>query len=381
MVKDIAVIGAGSMGHGIAQTALQAGLTVYFYDIDEESLKTGAEKIFAGLDKMGEKGHFRKEDINEFKQNLQMTTDLEKAVAKAQFVFEAVPEVVEVKQKVFKLLDELTASDVILATNTSSIPISTIAEATVHKERVVGAHFFIPVVLMPIVEIIRGQHTSDEVMQKAYAMGERLGKTSIRVEKDHPGFIVNRTNAPKNVFLVSVVSQGWAKPEEIDALMRYNGLPIGQFELMDYVGLDVSMFVSKFLEKELHTDYKPNELIVKKVEAGELGRKTGRGFYDWSNGRPEIDLTKRTDKISIADIEFVKFNEAAKLISEGVASAKDIDLAMVLGTGYKKGPISFVKNYDLEEVIERLKTLSEQLNRDILKPAQILITDPQRIGL
>lgn len=378
--KTVAVIGAGSMGHGIAQTALQAGFKVNLYDLGTEQLRNGKDKIYEGLSKMQAREVFTAEKVSQFKENLHTTMDLKEAITDAEFVFEAVPEVLDIKQKVFKQLDELTSSNVVLATNTSSISITEISKVTQHKERVVGVHFFIPVVIMEVVEVIRGHYTSNEVMQEAFDMCVTLGKTPVRVEKDRPGFIINRVNAPVHLFLNSVVEEGWAKPEEVDALMRYNNLPIGLFELADYIGLDTGMFVSEYLEKALHSEYKPSKLLVDKVRARELGRKTGKGFYDWSKGSPKVDVNKRTDAIRIEDIEFVKFNEAAKLIEEEVATLEDIDQAMLLGTGYPEGPITYVKRFDLSQIIDRLQELSERLNLTVLQPTTILQKDPEAVG-
>lgn len=367
------------MGHGIAQSVLLAGLTVHLYDVKEEFLQNGVEKIYAGLDKMGAKGQITEQEVNTFKNNLKPTVDLKEAVSKAQFVFEAVPEVLELKKDVFKQLDELTPPETILATNTSNMLITHIADATIHKERVVGVHFFIPVVLMKLVEVIRGDKTKEDVMQVAYDLCLKMNKFPVRVEKDRPGFIVNRVNGPTRVFLSAVVEAGLAEPEEIDALMRYHDLPIGHFELADYIGLDVVYFSAEYRKQTLHPEYGPNQMLLEKINANDLGRKTGKGFYDWSIGKPVIDLNKRTDKINIEDIEFVKFNEAAKIIEEGVANPKDIDQAMVLGTGYKEGPISYAKRFKLEDVISRLDQLSSQLNREVLKPTKILSENPDLV--
>lgn len=378
-IQNVAVIGAGSMGHGIAQSALLAGLTVYLYDVEEEYLQAGVEKIFSGLEKMVVKDQITETDASVFKNNLTATVNLEKAVSQADFVFEAVPEVLELKQDVFKQLDALAPRETILATNTSNMSISSIADATLLKDRVVGVHFFIPVVLMKLVEVIRGNDTSDEVMQVAYDLCAKMNKTPVRVEKDRPGFIVNRVNGPIRVFLSAIVESGIAEPEEIDALMRYNGLPIGYFELADYIGLDVVYFSAEYRKQALHPEYGPNQMLLDKINANHLGRKKGKGFYDWTNGRPVIDLNKRTDKIKIEDIEFVKFNEAAKLIEEGVSTPKDIDKAMKLGTGYEEGPIAFVKRYNINDVISRLEQLASEYKREVLKPAQILTESPEKV--
>lgn len=367
-IDKVAVIGAGVMGHGIAQTAAMAGLQVYLYDREEAFLNKAMEKIEQSLAKLLEKKKISQEVYETSKQLLRPTSDLSTAVRDVQFAFEAVPEVLSVKQDVFKQLEELTDKDTILATNTSNMSIGKIADKLKHPERVVGVHFFNPVVLMDLVEVIKGEKTDESVMQTAYQLCLRLKKRPVRVEKDTPGFIVNRVNAPVRVFLGAVVDEGHATCEEIDAVMKSAGDPMGPFELADYVGLDTVYYSAIYRGETLHPDYAPFKKLTEKVKAGHLGRKTGQGFYDWSQGRPKIDLSRKTDRVTPDDILFIKLNEAMKLLEEGVATAEDIDLAMVLGTGDRVGPFTACKDKDKEVIISRLTEIAELYKKEVLRP-------------
>lgn len=374
-INTVTVIGAGDMGHGIAECALLAGYKVYLTDINQDQLQRGIEKIHVSLDKLGKQGKINQETIASSKNNLHSTIDLKSAVSQAQFVFEAVPEVLSIKQNLFKKLDEYTSKDTILATNTSNMVITEVAKFARYKDRIVGTHFFNPVVIMEVVEVIKGQYTSEEAMQGACDMCTKMRKVPIRIEKESPSFIVNRVNGVLRVFLGAVVDRGIAEPEEIDAMMRYHGKPIGHFELSDYAGLDVVYDSLQYRKKALHPEYEPYQSLVDKVQLKQFGKKTGKGFYDWSNGRPVVDVNKRTTAITIDDIEFVKFNEAAKLVEEGVSNVKDINLAMTLANGEPEGPFQIAQRYELNEVINRLEYLSEKLGKEILRPTSLLLEE------
>jgi enoyl-CoA hydratase / 3-hydroxyacyl-CoA dehydrogenase len=371
-IKNVAVIGAGDMGHGIAETALLAGLSVHLIDTTEENLQKGIANIEKSLMRMYSQKKISEETVTMAKRNLHPTLNLQEAVASVQFVIEAVPEVLELKQNIFKTLDQITPKDTILATNTSSMVISQISEFVKHKDRVVGLHFFNPVVIIPLVEVIKGEYTSSEVMQTAYDLCVKMNKVPVRVEKDSPSFIINRVNGPSRIYLGAVVDAGVAEPEEIDALIHFHGKPIGNFDLCDHIGLDVIYDASEYRKKVIHPDYGPFQKLKEKVQLKEFGKKSGKGFYDWSNGRPKIDISKRTDKIKIEDIDFIKFNEAVKLLEEEVSTVHDIDLAFRL-TGDEKGPFEAVRDFNLNKIIERLELISEKYQKDILKPAKLLL--------
>lgn len=368
----MAVIGAGDMGHGICEVIALAGIPVYLYDINNDLVNRGMKRINESLDKLLERERISKEVYIKSKECLMPTIDIKEVAENARFIIEAVPEILEIKHSVFKELDSLTSPDTILATNTSNMSISEIAKITKHPERVVGVHFFNPVVLMELVEVIKGEKTSDEVMDTAYNLCKTLNKTPVRVEKDSPSFIVNRINAPVRTYLGTIVDNGYAKPVEIDALLKYHGHPMGHFELSDFVGLDVLYDSCKYREENLHHEYGPYQLLAEKVNNKKLGRKTGEGFYDWSNGRPTIDLDERTDVLEILDLDIIKYNEATKLIESGVATGEDIDLAMELGTGDKEGPVKACQNLNKEEIVQRLNELSEKYNIEALKPTNYI---------
>ena len=249
--------------------------------------------------------------------------------------------------------------------------ISHVSEHVRYKDRVVGLHFFNPVVIIKLVEVIKGSETSETVMQAAYDLCVKMDKRPIRVEKDSPSFIINRVNGPNRLYLGAVVDEGIAEPEEIDALIRYHGSPIGHFELADHIGLDVIYDALQYRRKIIHPDYSPYQKLVEKVQLKEFGKKTGQGFYDWSHGRLTIDQNKRTDKIMIEDLDYIKFNEAIKLVEEGVSTAADIDLAMRL-VGEKAGPIETAKKFNKEQVVARLTILAKRFGLEVLKPANIL---------
>jgi len=371
--KCLAVIGAGDMGHGICESIALSNITVYLYDQDEKMVQKGVERINQSLDKLLEKGKINEENYHKSKKAILPTTDIETATRKATFIIEAVPEVLEIKQEVFRQLDSLTEPNVILATNTSNMSISNIARVTNYPERVVGVHFFNPVVLMELVEVIRGEKTSDKTMDIAYNLCKELQKSPVRVEKDSPSFIVNRINAPVRTFLGAIADSKEANPSEIDAYLKYQGEPMGHFELSDFVGLDVLYDSCKYREENLHSEFGPYDLLKQKVKDKKLGKKTGEGFYNWNNGRPLIDLKKRTDAFSLEDINIIKYNEATKLLEDKVSTEEDIDLAMELGTGDKEGPIKACHKINIEVIIKTLESISKKYNKEVLKPSNYLI--------
>jgi enoyl-CoA hydratase/3-hydroxyacyl-CoA dehydrogenase len=250
--------------------------------------------------------------------------------------------------------------------------ITEIASLTKRPEKVLGLHYFNPAVLMRLVEVIRGEKTSDETMQVAFDFVLKNGKVPVRVEKDVPGFIVNRVQAPSGLLLTCIVDEGIAQPEEVDALMRKLGMPMGPFELMDYTGLDVSYHARNYYAKVINPDFAPGRTIEAKFKAGQLGKKTGKGFFDWSKGRPEIDMSKATDKVDPMDLIAVQINEATKLIEMGVCSAEDVDTAIVNGTGNAVGPMSVAKGQEPADLTKRLEGLAKKFNKEIFKPTKMI---------
>lgn len=372
-IKKVSVIGAGDMGHGIAEVALLSGYNVSLRDINKELVELGVKRLTESLQKLLNKNKVSREQYDRITKDLLYTTvDLEEAVKESDLVIEAIPEVLELKKEVFKDIDRFSPKDAILATNTSTMSITEISLATKRPEKVLGLHFFNPVVLMRLVEVIKGDHTSKETMGVAYDFCVRIGKIPVRVEKDIPGFIVNRVQAPSGALYGAIVDHGIAQPEEVDALMRKLGKPMGPFELLDFTGIDVSYNARSYFSQAISPDLAPFKLMKDKVKAGEYGKKTGRGFYDWSKGRPEIDISIATQKVDPKDILAVQVNEATKLIEWGVATAEDIDKAIVNGTGNEKGPMEESQQFEPDDLVKRLERLSDEFNKKIFEPTRMI---------
>ncbi|AIG97904.1 3-hydroxyacyl-CoA dehydrogenase [Archaeoglobus fulgidus] len=371
-IKTVAVLGAGLMGHGIAEVCAMAGYNVTMRDIKQEFVDRGMNMIKESLAKLEQKGKIK--SAEEVLSRIKPTVDLEEAVKDADLVIEAVPEVVEIKKQVWEEVDKLAKPDCIFTSNTSTMRITMLADFTSRPEKFAGLHFFNPPVLMRLVEVIRGEKTSDEVMDLLVEFVKSIGKTPVRVEKDVPGFIANRVVAPRGVLLHAVVEAENLTPEEVDAAFRKAGYPMGPFELADYVGIDVNYNAARYFARAVSPEYEPPERVRKMVEEGRLGRKTGRGWYDWSGGKPEIDLSKATGKINVEDFLMVEINEAVKLVEMGVAKPEDIDIALKLGYGRQKGPFELLEEFGKERVARRLEELAKKYGKKIFEPAESLRT-------
>jgi 3-hydroxybutyryl-CoA dehydrogenase len=353
---DIAVVGAGTMGAGIAESAALAGLSVVMVDVSEEALDRGRVTIEKDLDRRVKKGRLPDEERRASIGRVSTTTVLEDC-ADAPVVIEAVVEDMAVKSKVFGDLDGVVASDAVLATNTSSLSVAGIAAATEHPERVVGLHFFNPVPAMRLVEVVAGPSTDPPAISQAEGVAERLGKTSIRVS-DTPGFVVNRVARPFYLEALRLVEAG-GEPGRIDAAIRGAGFRMGPLQLADLIGNDVNLAVSESLFERYyyHPRFRPSYLQRSMVEGGLLGRKSGRGFYDYGaeekggdhGFEPSEDLALRVISCIV--------NEAFLALSEGVATAEDIDRAMKLGANYPKGPFEWVEEIGAHSIVETLDSL------------------------
>lgn len=287
-IKNVFVVGSGLMGGGIAQVSAAAGYKVKMHDVKEEFTAKGLEAIKGSLGKFLSKEKISQEQHDSALANLTSTTSLEDA-KDADLVVEAVFENLDVKKEVFGKLDEVCPPHTILASNTSAIPISSIAAATKRPDKVVGTHFFSPVPLMRLCEIIRGLQSSDETVEAAEAWARSVGKETVRVLKDHAGFIANRLYLPMGCEAARMLEAGVASPEDIDKAMRlgYN-LPMGPLELADMTGIDVLMNASTAIYNDTgDPKFYPPPLMRRMVAAGLLGRKTGRGYYDYSSGKQE----------------------------------------------------------------------------------------------
>lgn len=281
-IKNVTVLGAGTMGHGIAQAAMMAGFKVVMYDVKQEFVDGGVARIRKILGKSVEKGKRTQEQVDAIMAQLKTSIDLKEAAKDADFVIEAVPEDLELKKKIFAELDKICKPTTILASNTSVLPVTAIAGATERKDKVVGTHFFNPAAVMKLVEVVMPIGVSQETVDIAMEFCKKMGKSPVKT-KDIPGFIVNRLLGPLYMDAAQMVLEGTATAEDIDTAMKLGaGHPMGPCELADFGGFDVIQMAQDAVFAYTHSESsKLNILYRKMIEAGRLGRKNGKGFYDY----------------------------------------------------------------------------------------------------
>ncbi|MCU4718250.1 3-hydroxyacyl-CoA dehydrogenase/enoyl-CoA hydratase family protein [Halapricum hydrolyticum] len=352
-ITRVAVLGAGSMGHGIAEVAALAGYEVALRDIDEDLVQDGYENIEWSVEKLAEKDRLD-EDPEVVLDRITPLVDLEAAVGDADVVIEAVPEVMDIKTEVYGSLEEYAPDRAIFATNTSSLSITDLSEMTDRPEQFCGMHFFNPPVRMQLVEVITGKHTSEETLETVEALAESFDKTSIRVRKDSPGFVVNRILTPLLNEACWAVNEGGADIRTVDSTGKYDiGIPMGPFELADRVGNDVAHHVLEYLNSELGEAYEPCPLLTEKIDEGKFGEKTGEGWYDHDEG---VEIPADAGEGAIERrLLAVLANETAKLIEDSVAPIEDIDEAMMLGAGFPDGPGKLADAAGVETLVETLE--------------------------
>ena len=371
-IKKIVVVGAGTMGHGIAQVCAMHGYDVVLIDIKDEILQKAVEKIKWSLDKFVEKKRIRPEQAEAAFNRIKPTTEYEGYVEDADFAIEAVVERMDVKKLVFSKLDQLMPEHAILTSNTSSLSITEMGRATNRPDKVAGMHFFNPPQLMQLVEVIKGEDTSDETAQTVIELAKKLGKTPVLCKKDVRGFIVNRILMPVFADAFWALHKGETDIEAVDASLKYDvGFPMGIFELADYIGIDIIYEVGKVMYEAYGERAKPCPIVEELVKAGKLGQKAGAGFYDWSKGRPRIPFEK-VGEWDTARTWAVAINEAAWIVHDDVAEPKDIDTAMKLGTGWPLGPCEQADKMGLDKVLAKLRELYERYGLEMYKPCPLL---------
>jgi enoyl-CoA hydratase / 3-hydroxyacyl-CoA dehydrogenase len=371
-INTIAVLGAGNMGHGIAEVAALAGYDVNLRDIKEEFVQNGHGQIEWSLGKLAEKDQLSEAEADAALERVTALVDFEEAVSDADFVIEAVPEKMDIKKDVYGELEEYAPDHAIFATNTSSLSITELSEVTNRPEKFCGMHFFNPPVRMQLVEVITGAYTNENVLDLTEQLAEEMGKTPVRVRKDSPGFIVNRVLVPLMNEAAWIVESGDATVEEVDSATKFDiGLPMGSFELADQVGIDVGYHVLEYMHEELGDAYEPCPLLGQKVEEENLGKKTGKGFYDYDDGGADIPTDAGNDAI-VDRLRAVMANEVAKLVGNDVAPAGEIDDAVMLGAGFPEGPARMADEAGLDTLLETLEDLYEETGAERYEPDDYL---------
>jgi enoyl-CoA hydratase/3-hydroxyacyl-CoA dehydrogenase len=380
-IKDVCVVGAGIMGHGIAQVSLMAGFNVTLIDLNEELVDNALKKIEEGLEKIKIKGKLENGlFVSELMRKCKKSINLKSAVKDADFVFEAVVEKMKIKKEVCKIVMQNSPSHCIFASNTSTFRITEIAEDSKRPEHVIGMHFFPPVATQCCVEVMKGERTSDNVLDKGVDMGEKLpcikGKRlSVRIENESPGFIANRLLIPSLIYTSWIFDEAVKKGipwEQIDADAGAGQLiSMGPCQLTDYLGIDVGYNSMKSYEKYISPDFAPGSVLSKLVAEGNLGKKTGKGFYDWTKGTPKVNLNKKAGLFNPEMSLAIQLNEGCKLLEEGIVSSyKIIDDIMLKGTSMP-GPFSAGK-HNFKKWSKLLEDFTEKTRIKYLKPCELM---------
>ena len=375
MSKIIGVIGAGTMGSGIAQVAAQCGHSVYLMDANVEQLERAKTGVSKSMDKLVEKGKFTVDQKSNIESNIHYVARLE-ALSPCDLIIEAIVEKMEVKHAVFSALEKIVSSECILASNTSSLSIASIGSSLEKADRVIGIHFFNPATIMPLVEIIPAVQTNESTINEALTLIESWGKTVVLC-KDTPGFIVNRVARPFYGEALRIYEEGLADFATIDwAMTHFGGFKMGPFTLMDYIGNDVNYAVTESVFQAFYFDprFKPSFTQKRHSEAGFYGRKTGRGFYQYAEGIETIEPIKDEiiGKIIFERILVMLINEAVDAVFMQVASVKDVDLAMTKGVNYPKGLLAWADELGLNWVLDKLNNLFDEYGEDRYRPNALL---------
>ena len=374
-MRKVGIIGGGAMGSGIAQVAATAGHDVVLFDTNAEALSLSKSKLAKVMVRLVEKNRINKATAEAIQNRITYANNLE-AISESGIVIEAIIENLDIKKDVFTAVEKLVSGNCIMASNTSSLSMASIAAACKKTERVVGIHFFNPAPLMPLVEIIPAVQTSEQTTLEARRLIDSWEKVTV-LAKDTPGFIVNRVARPFYGEAIRILEEGLADIATIDwAMKEIGGFRMGPFELTDYIGHDVNYVVTETVFKEFFYDprYRPSFSQKRLLEAGRLGRKSGHGFYDYSEGaviqEPKKDAVLGNQIVN--RIVVMLINEAVDALFLNIASAKDIDLAMTKGVNYPKGLLAWADEKGLDTVLAELEALYHDYCEDRYRPSPLL---------
>lgn len=384
MIEKVGIIGAGTMGAGIAQVAATAGCSVKLYDTKTKALEKAREGLEKILNRLIEKGRMDGAEKSRIQNNIEYVDSL-KELKDSDLTIEAIVENLEIKKNVFSTLEKFVGEDCILASNTSSLSIASIASSLEKPERCIGIHFFNPAPLMKLVEVIPAIQTSEETLKTSLETIKNWGKT-VAVAKDTPGFIVNRVARPFYGEALRIYEEGIASFAEIDAAMKeVGGFRMGPFELMDFIGNDVNYTVTETVFKAFYYDprYKPAFTQKRYAEAGWLGRKSGKGYYDYSQDGVSTSLNDHklesgTERSRRAQLEIFErilvmlINEAADALFWNIASAEDIDNAMTKGVNYPKGLLAWADEKGMEWCVAKMDELYDEYREDRYRCSPLL---------
>jgi enoyl-CoA hydratase/3-hydroxyacyl-CoA dehydrogenase len=375
-VKNITVLGSGVMGHGIAQVSATAGYNVVLRDIKQEFLDKAMEKIKWSLDKLVSKEKISKEEGESIFSRITPIVDLNEAVKNAELVIEVVPEIMDLKKSVYAELDKVAGPEVIFASNTSTLPITEIANTTSRPEKFIGIHFFNPPQLMKLVEVIPGEKTAQEITDLTQEYVKSVNKQAVLCRKDVPGFIINRLFIPMVHEACFAQDRTNATLEEIDSAVKFKlGFPMGIFELADFTGMDVIHKATVEMHLRDKKVINPHPTVEKMFDEKKLGQKSGEGYYKYSDDKYErVNLSEElAQKFNPIQLVANIVNNAAWLITNGASDIGEIEKAAQLGLGLKKPLFETAKEIGIKNIVDELNKLTEKYG-EFYKPDPLLIS-------